>query len=146
MLPLTMALSPEQRIRLGLDEPPAATALPAIDGGPMADEFGAGAPALYQPPVRTPNLKLVLGEGERASAPKIRSMVNELLAGNIDNANYWLQQVGAANPKVAVELFIELAQFSLPKLKAVAVQVNDSSASDARTLTFEQLQQALHGD
>jgi hypothetical protein len=100
---------------------------------------------LSSQPARAPNLKLVLKEGERASAPKIRQMVNELLAGNIDNADYALKQLFLANPKLGLELYIELAQFSLPKLKAVAVQVNDSS-DNPRALTFAQLQAALQGE
>jgi hypothetical protein len=72
-------------------------------------------------------------------------MVNELLAGNIENADYALKQLFAANPKLGLEMYIELAQFSLPKLKAVAVQVDDRS-ENPRNLSFAQLQQALQGE
>lgn len=133
-----MALSPADRVQLGLDDPP-----PHGDSE-FAPTSGASlVPAPGRPP---PNLKLVLKEGERATTPRIRSMVNELLAGNVDNANYWLQQVAAANPKVALELFIEMAQFSLPKLKAVAVQVDDRNAENPRALSFAQLQQVIQGE
>lgn len=138
-----MALSPAERIRLGLDEPPAAGALVEFDQ--QSSSLAAGQHSQPSLPSRAPNLKLVLKEGERASAPKIRHMVNELLAGNIENADYALKQLFIANPKLGLELYIELAQFSLPKLKAVAVQVNDNTG-DPRTLTFAQLQAALQGE
>lgn len=131
-----MALSPADRIQLGLDPPPSDSEFTPSAGASLAPTPGRPAP----------NLKLVLKEGERATTPRIRSMVNELLAGNIDNANYWLQQVAAANPKVALELFIEMAQFSLPKLKAVAVQVDDRGAENPRALSFAQLQAVIEGE
>jgi hypothetical protein len=129
-----MALSPAERLALGLDEPGEHQHASEFEHLPM--------PSMYAPQPRQPNLKLILKEGEKASAPKIRNLIQELLAGNVDNAAFWLQQVGAANPKAGVELFIELAQFSLPKLKAVAVQVDDRS-DNPRSMTTEQLLRTL---
>ncbi len=134
-----MALSHADRLALGLDEPGAY---------PQASEFAPstgntpGGPALARP---APNLRLVLKEAEKASTPKIRAMLNELIAGNVDNANYWLQQVAHGSPKAALELYIELLQFSLPKLKAVAVQIDDKS-ENPRRLSFEELQRTLVSD
>ncbi len=131
-----MSLSPADRVRLGLDDAPT---------GP--DEFAAPPPSGFAvTPERVPNLKLVLKEGTAATTPRIRAMVQELLAANVDNANYWLQQVAAGNPKQALELYLELMQFSLPKLKAVAVQVDDNSQGNPRALTMAQLQAALVSD
>jgi hypothetical protein len=132
-----MPLSPADRIRLGIDEPPAEGEIEFLPA--------PSAPVQPAPPTRAPNLKLVLKEGEKASSPRIRQMVNELLAGNIENADYALKQLFAANPKLGLEMYIELAQFSLPKLKAVAVQVDDRS-ENPRNLSFAQLQQALQGE
>lgn len=133
-----MALSPADRIRLGLDEPPP---------GAPADEFIApAAPSTYSViPARTHNPRLALKEGTTPTAPRIRQLVNELLAGNIQEVDYALKQMLAANPKQGLELYIELAKFSLPQLKAVAVQVDDRS-ENPRTLSIAQLQQALQGD
>lgn len=137
--PANMALTPAQRLELGLDDP-----------AMVVSEFGAPPQGTTQigglVPRTSTNLKLVLQTGEKASAPKIRNMIQELLAGNMDNANYWLQQVGAANPKVGVELFIELCQFSLPKLRATAIAVQDTGDRGPRALSFEDLQKTLYGD
>ena len=58
-----------------------------------------------------------------------------------------LKALLATNPRVGVELYLELAQLSLPKLRAVAMQVDDRSTGEAnpRTFTFAQLQAALLG-
>ncbi len=125
-----MPLSPAERVALGLDEPPAA---------------GEWLPAPSGPP-RQANLKLVLKPEEKATTPKIRAMVNELLAGNIEAADFALKSLLAVNPKTGLELYIELAQFSLPKLKAVAVAIDDNSTGNPRNLGFAELQKLLQGD
>jgi hypothetical protein len=132
-----MALSPAQRLALGLDEPPAGMEFATQIGQPLP-----GAAPVREPP----NLKLILKEGEKATGPRIRTLVNEIIAGNIDNANFWLQQVAASNPERALKILIELAEFSLPKLKAVAVQISDPDGSNPRKLSFAELQKSLVDD
>ncbi len=127
-----MTLSAIDRQRLGLD----------IDEPPTNQEYlpAMRSPAPGEP--RVPNLKLLLKPDEKATAPKIRHLVNELLAGNLQRADEALQDLFKLNPKQALELYIELAKFSLPQLKAVAVQVDDRS-DNTRSLSIAQLQQAL---
>jgi len=139
-----MALSPAERIQLGLDIPD--------------DEFNAGyanggalMPRGFDPATPyTPNPRLQLAatlkEGERVTGPKIRSMVNELLACNMENANKALQQLFAVNPKEALKIYLELGEFALPKLKAVAVAVDDRTGENPRALGFAELQKMLQGD
>lgn len=135
-----MALSHADRVRLGLDDPEEGEFIPhAGEPSPLP------LPMAAQPPA-TPNLRLVLAEGEKATAPKIRSMVNELLVGNMQQANIALQQLFAANPKVGLETYIELAKFALPQLKAVAVDVTERSGDNPRALSFADLQKMLEGD
>ncbi len=130
-----MPLSAAERLALGLDQPGEHTHL---------SEFPSGVP-VTSAPVRTPNLKLMLRHDEKATAPKIRHMVNELLAGNMENADYALKQLFLVNPKVALDVYIELAQFALPKLKAVAVAIDDRS-ENPRGVGFAELQKMLQGD
>lgn len=127
-------MTPQALALLGLDDPAATS--------PSQQEFAQ--PASMQPAAfdARPNVRLVLKEGEKATAPKIRLLVNELLAGNISNADMALKQLFAINPKAALELYIELSKFSLPQLKAVAVQVDDRS-DNPKTLGYHQLQQLL---
>lgn len=134
----TMALSPSERIALGLDEPGDHQHVSEFDRPAAAGPLGA-------PPARVPNPKLTLLPTDKATTPRIRTMVNELLAGNVENADYALKQLFVANPKVALEMYIELAQFTLPKLKAVAVAIDDRS-DNPRAVSFAELQKALSGD
>jgi hypothetical protein len=72
---------------------------------------------------------------------RIRQSMAELAHGNLDNVNAWLAKVAEDSPAKAVELFIELAKFSLPQMKETAVTVTQNNSS--RTYTLEQLQQEL---
>ncbi len=132
-----MALSPTQRVELGLDDPPEGEFLPAgllpMGSGPNV------------PPDRAPNVKLALKSGDKATAPKIRLLVNDLLAGNMANADWALKQLYASNPKAALELHVKLMEFSVPVLKAVAVAVDDRSESP-KAMSFMDLQKFLTSD
>jgi hypothetical protein len=145
-----MALSPAERLALGLDDPQEdqrahvqAEFIPHLAG---VDDPRLRAEAAAR--IANPRLTSLLATVDKATAPKVRACVNELLVGNLENADYALRQLFAANPKVGLELFIELAQFTMPKLKAVAVQVDDlgGNGGSARSLGFAQLQQMLSED
>lgn len=92
---------------------------------------------------------------------RIRSAMSELAHGNIENVHKWLQQVAEGiaveqadgstkmvslpNPARAVELFLSLAEYTLPKLKAVTVDVRSKdgsvknlSISDLESIVSEQ--------
>jgi|SRR6478735_5737703 len=141
-----MALTAAQRIELGLDDPPPGYNAPAPVQEFLPAQSANGAQHMSrQPPASPPNPRLQLSTGEKATPAKIRGMVNELLAMNIETANNALQQLFLANPKVGLETYIELSKFALPQLKAIAVQVDDRS-DNPRALTFQQLQSALAAD
>lgn len=75
---------------------------------------------------------------------KIRQAFHQLAHNNLDAVQSWLHAVAEDSPARAVELFIELARFSLPQLKASEVTVNQGGP--AKTYTLEELQQQLNGD
>lgn len=94
-----------------------------------------------------------LGAIDRVSRSKIRYGISELVSLNIDNVNLWLQTIANGdkenhtppNPRAAIELFIELLQFSVPKMKAVSVDMKSRDGSmqrlslaDLQTLVSEQ--------
>jgi len=90
---------------------------------------------------------------DKVSKAKIRFGVAELTAMNIDNVQRWLTQIGDGvvdpkdpqkylvhpSPRSAIELFIELLQFSVPKMKAVAIDVRDGEGN-LQKLTVSDLQ------
>ncbi len=137
-----MALSQQQRIALGLDDEPV-TGAP----GTPSNEFTAGGPAYDSrsniiPLAAPPNPLLQLTPGDPATAPKIRRMVNELIAGNMQQADLALKQLFVANPKVGLDIYTELMQFAMPKLKAVAVAIDDRS-ENPKNMNFADLVKAM---
>jgi len=96
---------------------------------------------------------------DKVTRSRIRYGVSELVNGNIDNVQRWLQEIGngikdpyddskfivAPRPRDAIELFIELLQFSVPKMKSISVDVKDKggnmkqySMSDLQTIVADQ--------
>lgn len=76
------------------------------------------------------------------SMARIRLAMSELAHGEIDSVRAWLHEVAKTNPARAVELFIQLAEFSLPKLKAVALAIDDPGGS-RRPLSIDELQRIV---
>lgn len=96
---------------------------------------------------------------DKVTRSRIRYGVSELVNGNIDNVQRWLQEIGNGikdpndetkflampRPRDAIELFIELLQFSVPKMKSISVDVKDKSGNmkqysmtDLQTIVAEQ--------
>ena len=92
---------------------------------------------------------------DAVSRSRIRRAFAELAQGNIEQVEGWLQSVAsgtpdtvdmetgaktrgtAAAPARAIELFIELAKFTTPQVKAIAVDVTDSKGNAKRLTTAE---------
>lgn len=79
---------------------------------------------------------------KEVTANRLRAAMSEVIGENINQLNGWLLKVAEDSPKAAIELVIELAQFSLPKLKAVAVDVRSGDGS-VKTLSVSDLEAAL---
>jgi hypothetical protein len=84
------------------------------------------------------------GGGRRAGVPNritadVRQLFNELTAKNMDNIHAWLGETAAQSPAKAIELWLALAEFCVPKLKALAIDVR-SSDSNVRHLTYAELE------
>lgn len=102
------------------------------------------------PAVVTP---MPTGAIDKVTRSRIRYGVSELVNGNIDNVNRWLNLIAEGNaeqhlppnPRAAIELFIELLQFSVPKMKSISVDVKDKGGNmksytmtDLQTIVAEQ--------
>lgn len=79
---------------------------------------------------------------KEVTSNRLRAAMSEVIAENVPKINQWLERVAEDSPKAAIELVIELAQFSLPKLKAVAVDVRSGDGS-VKTLSVADLEAAL---
>lgn len=103
-------LSTRERIELGLDEATASSPL-----------------ALSQTTIK------------KITQNQIRSAMSDLAHQNIGKVQQWLDNTAESNPALAVQLFLQLAEFSLPKLKAVSIDVRDEQ-KDVRQLSIADLQ------
>ena len=99
---------------------------------------------------------LSVGKIDNVSRARIRRAFAELAQGNIENVEAWIHQVAcgvfdsegkmlrAPNPAGAVELFIELAKFTVPQVKAIAVDITEKggtkrySMAELQTIVSEQ--------
>lgn len=107
------------------------------------DGTGLTSEARMQLALIEPGNPNAMGQGQvrAVTQNRIRSAMSELAHRNIENVHAWLQQVANGtpatettpgtnpNPRAAVELFMALAEYSLPKLKAVAIDVRSSDGS-----------------
>lgn len=102
--------------------------------------------ALSDEPARVNHpLALTQHQAKKVTQNRIRSAMAELSHGNIDKVNEWLHEVGEKDPARAIELFMDLAQFTLPKLKAIAIDVKSTDGS-VKTMTVAQLEAMVAQD
>lgn len=90
-------------------------------------------------------LALTSAQAKKVTQNRMRQAMAELTNGKIDRIGTWLEEVAAKDPARAIEIFMELASFSLPKLKSVEVSVA-APGQDVKQYTVQQLEQLLSGD
>lgn len=90
-------------------------------------------------------LALTQGQAKKITQNRIRSAMAEMAHGKIDKVNAWLDEVADKDPARAIELFMQLAEFTLPKLKAVAIDVKTTDGT-VRNLSVAQLEAMVRGD
>jgi hypothetical protein len=81
----------------------------------------------------------------RATTAITKARISYALAtlahGLQDEVQEWIRNVATTNPKQAVELYFELIQFSVPKLKAIEhTHVAGDTGKPMKDYTFEELQ------
>ncbi len=109
----------------------------------MAEEFTSEnllALSLEQP---THPLALSQRAVAQVTSNQLRHAFAQLLAGNLDNVQRWLEEVAATSPSKAIELLLQMAEFNLPRLKAMAVKIEDQSGRPARELSVAELERII---
>lgn len=97
---------------------------------------------------------LSVGKIDGVSRARIRRAFAELAQGNLEHVEQWLHDLAggvpdrfvdgnkvpgrAPNPALAIQLFIELAKFTVPQQKAVSVDVTDKTGT--RRYSMSELQ------
>lgn len=59
-------------------------------------------------------------------------------------ARGWLLDLGATEPKVALDAYLRLLEFSVPKLSRVEVEVDRSDEKEVLELSFDELKGLVH--
>ena len=88
---------------------------------------------------------MTLGRINNVSRARMRHQFAQLLALEMPQIQKALAALHAENPKVYLDQVMALAEFSLPKLKSVEIDVSANSES-ARDLSLASLQAALTDD
>lgn len=70
---------------------------------------------------------------------RISYALAELAQMNMLNAHEWLKRVGEINPRQAFELYLQLLEFSAPKLKAVEHSVADPADKNMKDCSLQEL-------
>lgn len=55
---------------------------------------------------------------------RVNLALSQLAEANIDNVQQWLTEVGRVSPAEAIRLYMELMEFTTPRLKAAQVNLN----------------------
>lgn len=68
--------------------------------------------------------------GRREGTPnktttEVREAFQELISGNLDSMNEWIEQVAKDNPAKALELLLKMSDFILPRLNRVEMDQSD---------------------
>ncbi len=88
---------------------------------------------------------MTLGKINNVSKARMRHSFAKVLALELPHIQEALRELQKENPKVYLEKVMELAEFSLPKLKSVEIDVS-ANAESARNMSLADLQNALVDD
>lgn len=58
---------------------------------------------------------------------EIKAIFQQIVEGNIDNFQSWIDEVAKRNPERAFDMIVKLMEFTLPKLKAVELKSDAES-------------------
>ena len=97
--------------------------------------------------VRKASLPVSLTETQlqRVSTGRVRFALSQLAQQNVTQVQHWLDAVCLIDgPKAAMELYLKLIEYSVPKLSRTEVKVEDSDGNTAvAQLSIEDLQQMI---
>lgn len=85
-------------------------------------------------------LALPPGRVGQITKAQIRHALATLVDVNAAKISGWLDELAKEHPRAALEMFIELAKFSTPQQKSVAVDIKDPGTGNARRLSISDLQ------
>ena len=90
---------------------------------------------------RTPGA-LTPGQVNNITKARIRNEISKLVALELPEIQKALRELQADSPKAYLETVMQFMEFSLPKLKAMELDVSDNR-ENAKTMTLDDLQKAF---
>jgi hypothetical protein len=87
---------------------------------------------------KKPGKALTSALAGKVTRERIRFAFSELAALNVDNVHKWLGEVAQQSPAKAIELFMQLASYTLPQLKATAIDVRSGDGS-VKNISYAEL-------
>ena len=70
---------------------------------------------------------------------KVREAIAELTHDNVEQVQVWLERVAEKNPAEAIRLWIQIVEFTLPKLRA-SLTVNERPGKPIKQMSMSELQ------
>lgn len=94
-------------------------------------------------PMKTAPIYLTPDQARRNSVAVIRAQLAVLARGNVQRVQAWLDQVAETDPAEALNLFLRMLEFSVPKLSRAEVAITDDTKDGVAHLTIADLQALL---
>ncbi len=82
---------------------------------------------------------------QRVSTGRVRFALSQLAQNNVTQVQHWLDAIALVDgPKAALELYLKMIEYSVPKLSRTEIKVEDTDGNTAvAQLSFEDLQQMI---
>lgn len=69
---------------------------------------------------------------QKADQARVRKALMYLAKGNVHRAQAWLDRVAQDDPGRAIDLWLKMLKFTVPELRAVAVEITDDRGEPAQ--------------
>lgn len=96
---------------------------------------------------RTASLPVSISETalQRVSTGRVRFALSQLAQNNVTQVQHWLDAIALVDgPKAALELYLKMIEYSVPKLSRTEIKVEDTDGNTAvAQLTIEELKQLI---
>ena len=80
---------------------------------------------------------------QKADQARVRKALMYLAKGNVHRAQAWLDRVAQEDPARAIDLWLKMLKFTVPELRAVAVDLHAPTGSQPTKLSIADLEEFL---
>lgn len=80
---------------------------------------------------------------QKADQARVRKALMYLAKGNVHRAQAWLDRVAQTDPARAIDLWLKMLKFTVPELRAVAVDLHATTDAQPTKLSIADLEEFL---